>query len=153
VPLPDRPRARRLADRFRPGGRGRRFDRDGGRDLDRQNGRWFRLERQEWIGGREWLDRRPVVEDAEVGRVGLPVRVDQRRIDRFVDLGCGRFVVPAAPEGHRESLPDRGRRAPFLRGQRLRLLEPEADDAADRIVADGDPVQCVGRLDRAAVVR
>ena len=57
--------------------------------------------------------------DAEVGGVRLPVGIDQRRIDRFVDLGRGRFVVTASPEGHRRSLPgqpptgpDRGPRAP-----------------------------------------
>ena len=37
-------------------------------------------------------------------------------------------------------------------GQRRRLVEVEADHPADRVVAHGDAVQRVGRLDRAAVV-
>ena len=45
-----------------------------------------------------------------------------------------------------------GRHAPIARRERLRLLEPEADDAADRVVPDGHAVQRVGGLDRPPVV-
>ena len=42
--------------------------------------------------------------------------------------GVGRFVAAASPEGHRRSLPRRGRLAPIARGERLRLVESQADD-------------------------
>ena len=59
------------------------------------------------------------------------------------------LLAPPSPERHQ-----RRRRASSPRsvGERLGLVEPEADDAADRVVADGHAVQRVGRLDRAAVV-
>src|SRR5918993_2055379 len=47
---------------------------------------------------------------------------------------------------------DRAGPGPAGVGDGLRLIEAEADHAADRVVADGHAVERVGGLDRAAVV-
>ena len=67
-------------------------------------------------------------------------------------LGLGRGLGVVAGPASAEHQPAVDEFAATVVGERLGLVEPQADDAADRVVADGHAVEGVGGLDRAAVV-
>ena len=83
---------------------------------------------------------------------GSQIGIDQSGSTGSSTSGRGRFVVGGVARRASGKLTRPRPVALIARGERLRLVEAEADDAADRVVADGHAVQRVGGLDRAPVV-
>ena len=118
-----------------------------------------------WTAGRPVRGRVPRPATGRLGSIAAPAR---GRPARAAGLGAAAGPSPgggsgsgdAARRNRRTGSPvSRPGRRPGPRGPRpavvgdgLRLVEAQADHAADRVVADGDPVEGVGGLDRAAVV-
>ena len=152
---------RRVADRFGPGRRRPVGDRDGRRQLDVDDRR-----RRHGSNGSDRVDRRsatsarPVGCRASIGSSKSDGSGSQSAGDRARARSPGRRprAVGGSRRGgvarraSRRAYPAAARDAAIARGERLGLVEPKADDPADRVVADGHAVERVGRLDRAAVV-